>query len=442
MPSDGSPSKGIRTDIFVSAIMKPFSNTALFSSVKLGITSGFDLLFTFGGGEFHALNVSSILSREHKIVYFPSPQYYDVYRRSDQLSERIRNIERHGITLPSSFEEVLESDYEESKIARLYMEERVDFLLNFEQKGALLQNFHLKLMKLMKVPSVILIQGLADMDFHFRKYIADSLRLFLISGDFKVLLYRLYHYLEALVLLREIESLKNIRLVLVVNNSYERNVKIKHPNVRKLSPPNGILGDPSSKISDIFPWKERTGKVQNKILFFYRLFYHKGLFDIPMILKFLREKGDVKLVIAGKFVYARDRERFFNILAAGGVSDMVEYRGFLKESDLIEEIKTSRVVLYPSHSDSFSMVVAQSLLFGTPVVAYNIAGLSHYGELKAVKLVNEYDYRGAAESVREFLSMPSYDEIFDDPKLEKFFKTHTWENVASQYIEAFKSLKG
>ena len=111
----------------------------------------------------------------------------------------------------------------------------------------------------------------------------------------------------------------------------------------------------------------------------------------------------------------------------------------MDDEELYNEIGKSRVMIYPSHSDSFSLSVAQSISLKTPVVAYNIAGLKIYNELKTVRLVNEFDYKAMASEVLKLLAVEDPTYLFGDTEL-KFIEKHTWRNVANQYKEFFYNL--
>jgi len=61
-------------------------------------------------------------------------------------------------------------------------------------------------------------------------------------------------------------------------------------------------------------------------------------------------------------------------------------------------------MLYPSHEDTFSYAVLESLHLGTPVVGYKIPALEiYYGGLPGVVLVEEWDLEALAVKTMEIL---------------------------------------
>jgi Glycosyltransferase len=53
----------------------------------------------------------------------------------------------------------------------------------------------------------------------------------------------------------------------------------------------------------------------------------------------------------------------------------VEYLGFVSQDKLIDVVSKAKVLVYPSHFDSFPLVILESLALGTPVIAYKIPGV-------------------------------------------------------------------
>ena len=96
-------------------------------------------------------------------------------------------------------------------------------------------------------------------------------------------------------------------------------------------------------------------------------------------------------------------------------------------------------MLYPSHSDSFSISVLQALFLHVPVVAYDIPGLSLYKNFKAVALAKEFDINAMTDMALAYLN--NKNELFNDPNLVKFIEKHTsWEYVADSHISAINSI--
>jgi glycosyltransferase involved in cell wall biosynthesis len=180
----------------------------------------------------------------------------------------------------------------------------------------------------------------------------------------------------------------------------------------------------------------RTAKPDIPIaVFFARLTKAKGLGDLSRIWReVLRLTPNARLKIAGRFSDDREANAFMAELASMGVSSSVEYLGYLPETRLAAVVASAKCSIYPSHQDSFSLTVTESLTLGTPVVAYNIPALvEKYSGISAVRLVSEGNITDFAKETATLLTT-SPSEIFSvmsSPDSTAFVAAHTsWERVA------------
>ena len=394
-------------------------------NMKLGIT-GPDVLINNGGAQIHAINVIKILSDYYNIIYFPDPILYNLFRRNkDMIIKKAKELEKNGIKIVNSFYYLIDKNYNYNKIIDIYSEEKTDFLfdLDFINNSILPQKFTITLSKKMNLKFGVCFQSLGDFNLHLLYYIYFIIKL---CKKFKIFLYLLYHYINRHILLFNLLRSKSLSFILVMNNNYSKNINLRFKNIELLDPSNGI-NNPKINIS-----LYKDNKRENKMIFFARLGYMKGIFDIPEILKYILKNYDTKLVIVGKFDRISDKNLFFKLINKYKLNDRIIYRGYLSDENLFKEISTSKLMIYPSHSDSFSLAVAQSLILNTPVIAYSIAGLKIYKNFNAVKLVNEFEYKSMADEAIKILKMENTDELFDK-NINDFLARCTWYNVAMQY---------
>ncbi|MEM0135753.1 MAG: glycosyltransferase [Thermoplasmatales archaeon] len=397
--------------------------------MRIAIT-GPDILLNKGGTKTHAINVLQLLVKYFEITYLPDLYLYKSYlKRKEEVAVSVSEIGKLGIRIPEYFLRFLGEKGGYKKIMDTYLKEKFDFIFSFEfiNSSIVPTNFTYDLSKRMKVKFGICIHALGDFDMHTPYYIFSSVMM---SGDFRLFLYRIYHYINRKLLLAILPKMRNLSFVAVVNAEYYKNVRINFRNVEILDPSNGIGNSGDRQVS-----VDEFGK-ENKVIFFSRLTYTKGLFDILKISRRIAEDSDLKVVVVGKFEWEHERKRFFKLVRGYGLLDRIQFKGYLDDDDLFKEIATSKVMVYPSHSDSFSRAVLQALSVGTPVVAYDIAGLGAYRNLKAVKLVKEFDYDKMASEALRIASLNSKDELFDND-FHSFMRRFNWENVALKYKELF-----
>lgn len=183
--------------------------------------------------------------------------------------------------------------------------------------------------------------------------------------------------------------------------------------------------------------KFRTKKKEDYLVFWARLYSLKGILEIPYIIwELVKKYNDIKLMLFGKFCKETEKDYFFYLLKKLGIERNVEYLGFLPEEKKYEIVSKARAVLYPSHSDSFSLVILESLALGTPVVAYDLLGpRSVYEGLSAVKFVKEFDIKGMAREVLKLINMKDeeYYALIYNRQLDAFLEEHSsWDKVAEE----------
>ena len=108
----------------------------------------------------------------------------------------------------------------------------------------------------------------------------------------------------------------------------------------------------------------------------------KGIDDLVLSWKEIcAKKPDSKLVVVGGIEnFAKLKKKLFQRSLMGNV----EFAGYLSGSSKYALLKASKVLLFPSHYESFGMVALEALACGVPVVAYD---LEVYREVFEGKLI-------------------------------------------------------
>ncbi|MEM4489380.1 MAG: glycosyltransferase [Desulfurococcaceae archaeon] len=191
--------------------------------------------------------------------------------------------------------------------------------------------------------------------------------------------------------------------------------------------------------------KERRSLLQKKediAVYWARLHSSKGLFDILPVARKLATEG-YRLVIIGRFDNISEKRIFFKICEEQKLKN-IEYLGWLPRKDLFDIVSRSKVLIYPSHSDAFPLVVLEALFLGCSVVAYDIPAIrSVYNGLKPVRIVREYDCKAMAEEAIRILKrdISEHEEEHLDHDFMNFLKLHSsWKNVAKADLDAIKEM--
>jgi len=173
----------------------------------------------------------------------------------------------------------------------------------------------------------------------------------------------------------------------------------------------------------------RKGKEEKEdyAVYFTRLMPEKGLFEIPLIWKKLRK--DIRLYVMGEFLDERDKEDFFRLVRRLEVN--VEYIGFKEGKELYNIVSKASFTVYPSHYDSFSLVVLESLALGTPVFTYDTLAIREiYSGFKGVHMVEEDNIVRMAEEISNFKG--------EEVPVPEYYSS--WDRVADAELEDIKSI--
>jgi len=138
--------------------------------------------------------------------------------------------------------------------------------------------------------------------------------------------------------------------------------------------------------------REKVKEKGNFVVFGGRPSVVKGLAEALITFKFIsRLFPDLKLVLTGG-VTPQILTRVKKVCRKLEIEDKVIFTGFISREKRFEIVAKAKLMLYPSHVDSYSYAVLESLYLGTPVVAYRIPAIEIYhGRNPGLKFVEEGD---------------------------------------------------
>jgi glycosyltransferase involved in cell wall biosynthesis len=124
-------------------------------------------------------------------------------------------------------------------------------------------------------------------------------------------------------------------------------------------------------------------ELSGRILFAGRLIPLKGVTVLVRALAEARKSQDCRLVLAGSLGDTEYVSSLRQLAQELDVTDAIEFRGLLSESELLQEFETASIVVLPSFQENAPMVIEQAMAAGVPVVASRVGGvpnLVHDGE--------------------------------------------------------------
>ena len=168
-----------------------------------------------------------------------------------------------------------------------------------------------------------------------------------------------------------------------------------------------------------------------------RVHPQKGIDDLIKTIGYLAERVEsFRAVLVGN-VEAALRPLF----DACGLSNVVEFAGFVPEEEKLKFFKRSRVFLMPSRYESWGIVIGEALACGVPVVAYDIdAYRPIFGEyLRYVPPFNLKAFQQEAES--QILQARSGKTYLDGTKVDQFNQENSWTATRGRIAKLLRELE-
>jgi len=167
-----------------------------------------------------------------------------------------------------------------------------------------------------------------------------------------------------------------------------------------------------------------------------RVHRQKGIDDLLTTLVYLAKRlENFRAIFIGNV-----KEALAPQIQALGLTQQVDFSGFVSESEKIRLFKASRLFLMPSRHEGSPRVVGESLICGVPVVAYDIPNYRPvFGDY--VRYVPPFDllaFQQAAE--REVLKMRKGDNYLDRLSLADFKRANSWDTTQGKFLAALEKL--
>jgi glycosyltransferase involved in cell wall biosynthesis len=168
-----------------------------------------------------------------------------------------------------------------------------------------------------------------------------------------------------------------------------------------------------------------------------RVHRQKGIDDLLSTLQHLAQRlTNFRAMFIGNV-----RDALAPEIEARRLTEHVEFSGFVSEEEKIRLFKASRVFLMPSKHEGSPRVIGESLIAGTPVVAYNIPNYRPlFGDF--VRYARPFDldkFQDAAS--REILRMRAGENYLDKMDLARFKQENSWETTQAKFLAALARLE-
>lgn len=195
---------------------------------------------------------------------------------------------------------------------------------------------------------------------------------------------------------------------------------------------NGITLPKLSKL----PEKNTT----KTVMFLGAISEDKGIFDAIKIFGEINRKDDMwQFWIAGKST-PDYRDKMKKLEGELGIFEKTKYWGYVSEKKKFELLSASHFLINPSIREGWGLVNIEANAVGTPVVAYDVAGIrDSVINKKTGLLVKMGDFRSMAEKVIKTANdRQVYNKLVSESK--KWSKKFSWEKSTKESLEFIESI--
>lgn len=159
----------------------------------------------------------------------------------------------------------------------------------------------------------------------------------------------------------------------------------------------------------------------------------KGVFDLVKIWeKVVKEKPDAKLVVIGD--EGEDAVRVRNLIANAGISDNIEFTGYIYDIEKkFRIVSSARIFILPSYEENWAISLGEALCCGLSTIAYDLRELTKIWE-DTTHWVPLGDVERFSQKILEILGSQDIQRS-DKKRGQEFMKKLDWEVLAQEELQ-------
>ncbi len=158
---------------------------------------------------------------------------------------------------------------------------------------------------------------------------------------------------------------------------------------------------------------------------------HRGL--ISIFQKVIKYVPDVHLHLVGDGPLRSEIE---NLVKEKQLEDKVSFYGFVNNP--LSYIKSADVLVLPSIIEGLPGVLLEAMYCKTPVVAYNVGGISEIVSDRTGSIIKKGDEENFAAAIQDNLLMPDQDKI--DFAFEQVCNDYMNEEISQKFLKAYQDI--
>jgi glycosyltransferase involved in cell wall biosynthesis len=197
--------------------------------------------------------------------------------------------------------------------------------------------------------------------------------------------------------------------------------------------------DPLPPASDGQRARMRLGLTRPFVLFIGRASFDKGALHAAQAILALHRQGvEINLVLVG--LISEEFERFLNGLTAEE-KQIIHPAGILDETTKHGLLNEAEMLMLPSRTDSFGIVLLEAWAHGKPVIAARAGGIPGVvDEGENGFLVNFGDVQSMTEAVRLLLVDQSLRQRMGEAGRSKVIAQYNWEQITDRVLDVYETV--
>ncbi len=223
---------------------------------------------------------------------------------------------------------------------------------------------------------------------------------------------------------------KNVKFVISVSGASEKDILNHFPFLSGKTEMIPVGLEPISKIEEIIIMPENGQHIVHVGGFSFEK-NHSGLLRIFQMV--LKSKPNIHLHLVGDGPLKLEIEGEVKKL---NLTKNITFYGFVNNP--LSYIKAADVLVLPSIIEGLPGVLLEAMICKTPVVAYNVGGISEIVTSQTGKLIEKDDEVGFAKAVLETLENPNFGQI--EAAHQMVLKEYMNDEIAARFVEVYDSL--
>ncbi len=186
-----------------------------------------------------------------------------------------------------------------------------------------------------------------------------------------------------------------------------------------------------------FPQKDYQNNGSLVILTVARLIKRKGIDDlIRAIPEIVKEDRNVKVRIIGEGDMEGELKELANEL---GVSDFVEFLGYVPHEEISQYYLSSDVFVLPSKNEGMSNTVLEAMASGLPIITTDTGGTKELIDDNGV-VVPTKEFKEISKAIMRYIENPDFIKEHGS-RSRVIAESMDWSNVAEEYIKLYNEVK-